>query len=88
MNVGECNHTPDERQIHGTYKAEELRLAVKIGYVVRKIYEAWDYETTQYNKNIQQGGIFTRYIYTFLKIKTEASGSPQHCNSYADKANL
>lgn len=85
MNVGECSHTPGERLIHGTYVADELRLAVRNGYIVKKIYEAWEYETTQYDKRTQEGGIFAKYIDTFLKIKTEASGFPQHCNTTHDE---
>lgn len=85
MNTDKCAHTPEERMIHGTYVADELRLAVRKGYVVRKIYEAWEYETTQYNKHTQEGGIFAKYIDTFLKIKTEASGFPQHCTTPREK---
>jgi len=85
MNNGDCSHPPEKRLIHGTYVADELRLAVRKGYVVRKIYEAWEYEMTQYDKRTQTGGIFAKYIDTFLKIKTEASGFPQHCKSVKDK---
>lgn len=80
-----CSHTAEERLIHGTYVADELRLAVRKGYVVRKIHEAWEYETTQYDKRTQKGSIFAKYIDTFLKIKTEASGFPQHCTTTAEK---
>lgn len=87
MNTSEeyCKHSPDERQIHGTYVSDELRLAVRKGYIVRKIYEAWEYKTTQYDENTRKGGIFAKYIDTFLKIKTEASGFPAHCNSESAK---
>lgn len=36
MNVVVCKHSSVERQIHGTYVADELRLAVRNGYVVKK----------------------------------------------------
>lgn len=85
MNDAECTHSVDERQIHGTYVADELRLAVRKGYFVKKIYEAWEYDTTQYDKVTQEGGIFAKYVDLFLKIKTEASGFPHHCRTPAEK---
>lgn len=85
MNVGSCKHTPEERLIHGTYVADELRVAVQKGYVVRKIYEAWEYEIAKYDKCTRKGGVFAEYIDTFLKIKTEASGYPSHCTTDASK---
>lgn len=88
MNVGSCKHTPEERLIHGTYVADELRLAVQKGYVVRKIYEAWEYEIAEYDKRTKKGGVFAEYIDTFLKIKTEASGFPPHCTTDASKTSF
>lgn len=81
-----CTHSDCERMIHGTYVADELRLAVQKGYEVLKIYEAWEYNITQYNKSTETGGLFTEYIDTFLKIKTEASGYPAWCVSPHDQA--
>lgn len=85
MQSEECLHTDDERMIHGTYVADELRVAVEKGYKILKIYEAWEYKTTQYNKSEDKCGIFGEYIDTFLKIKTQASGFPQWCQTDDDK---
>lgn len=56
INIEKCCHTPEERMLHGTYVADELRLAVRKGYVIRKIYEAWEYQTTQFDSSTQKGG--------------------------------
>jgi hypothetical protein len=37
--------------------------------------------TTQYNPAKQEGGLFSEYINTFLKIKQEASGWPDWCQT-------
>lgn len=81
----ECIHSQDERSFIGTYVAEELRVAVRKGYEILKIYEAWEYQTTKYDTITKTGGIFAEYINTFLKIKTEASGFPSWCKTPADE---
>jgi hypothetical protein len=34
----------------------------------------YEYQVTQYDKQTRAGGLFVRYINTFLKLKAEASG--------------
>jgi DNA polymerase type B, organellar and viral len=70
-----CTHTNAERSITGTYVIEEVRLALKMGYKIEKIYEAWVYDTEQKGA-VGGGGLFTEYVNMFLKIKQEASGWP------------
>lgn len=82
---GICGHSETERCFTGTYVADELRVACKEGYVVVKILECWKYKMTQYDRVSKTGGIFTGYINTFLKIKTEASGYPDWCLTDDDK---
>lgn len=81
QNSEECTHSDSERMIRGTYVADELRLAVSKGYIIMKIYEAWEYEMIQFDPTTNTGGLFAGYIDTFLKIKTEASGFPSWCVS-------
>ena len=53
--------------------------AIKHNYRVEKIHEVWHFDQTeQYEKSSRQGGLFTSYVNTFLKLKTEASGVPNH----------
>lgn len=80
-----CSHSDSERLIRGTFVSDELRLAVSKGYTIKKIYEAWEYKMTQFDRDNNTGGLFGGYIDTFLKIKTENSDFPTWCNSDEDK---
>lgn len=85
-NPDKCTHSDADRMFHGTYIANELRLAVQKGYRILKIYEAWHYETmTCFNKNTNSGGLFSGYIDTFVKLKTTYSGFPAWCKTQKDK---
>ena len=48
---------------------DEVRLAVEKGYPILEIYYVYEYEVTQYNPEIGDGGLFVDYINTFLKLK-------------------
>ena len=52
----------------------ELRKALDLGYRLDRIYEVWHFEKTSKN-------LFQSYIDTFLKIKQEASGFPDGCET-------
>jgi G:T-mismatch repair DNA endonuclease (very short patch repair protein) len=72
-----CKHQKvSERALIGTWVMDEVRLAVSKGYRVVEIYEVYEYEVTQYDKQTGTGGLFVDYIDTFLKLKAEASGYP------------
>ena len=61
----------------GTWCTPELQTAVRLGYRVLKIYEVYHWkDTTQYDAETKEGGLFASYINTFLKYKQEASGPP------------
>lgn len=60
-------------------------MAVQKGYQIIEIYEAWEYIMTKYDPTTNEGGIFSEYINTFLKIKTSASGFPAWCKTDEDK---
>lgn len=81
-----CSHTDKERMLEGTWCTVEVNEAVKNGYVVDKIFEVWHYEQSDcYNEQTKQGGLFTSYINSFLKLKQEASGFPKWVKSESDK---
>jgi hypothetical protein len=42
-------------------------------------------ETEQYDPKTKTGGLFTDYVNTFLKMKQEASGWPEWCQSENEK---
>jgi hypothetical protein len=65
---------------------EEVKLAIKHGYKITKIYSIWHWDKIEhYNEDTKTGGLFTDYVNTFLKIKQENSGYPSWCQSESDK---
>ena len=81
-----CQHTESERAFLGTWVTDEIKMAVIKGYKILNIYEVWHFnEISQYNPISKDGGVFTGYVNTFLKIKQEASGWPEWCQSEEDK---
>ena len=72
-----CGACADSKKLFltGSWVSVELQKAVAIGYVIIAIYESWKYdETTVYEQATSEGGLFARYMNTFMKIKMDASG--------------
>lgn len=44
-----CSHNDEQRSFIGTYVANELRVAMSVGYRILEMYEAWEYEIVQYD---------------------------------------
>ena len=85
-NMLKCDHSDELRCLEGTWVTLEVIEALKLGYKIIRIYEVWHYEDkTQYNPTEKNGGLFTNYVNTFLKIKQEASGYPDWVNTEDDK---
>ena len=81
-----CAHTDAERSFIGTWVTDKVKKAVTIGYKVIKLYEVWHFgEISKYEPETMTGGLFTEYVNTFLKIKQEASGWPDWCQTEYDK---
>jgi len=73
-----CTCSDEKRAITGTYCTPELSKAIDKGYKILKVYEVYHWnETTQYDPNTQEGGLFSKYINTFLKLKQQASDWPE-----------
>ncbi|XP_055714733.1 uncharacterized protein LOC129808850, partial [Phlebotomus papatasi] len=87
LNTDRYLHSDDERSLTGTWSIDEVRLAVDHGYVITKCFEVWAYETSQYNRETGERGLFADYVDNFLKIKQEASGWPSGVESDSDKDN-
>ena len=66
-----CEHTAAQRSIRGTWCTPELLKAVKKGYRVLRIHEVYHFPPAQ-----RRQGLFKKYVNTWLKGKTEASGWP------------
>ena len=53
-----------------TYCTPELEVAMNMGYSIIQIHEVLHWEETEmYNPVTKEGGLFTQYINTFLKLK-------------------
>ena len=77
QNNDSCLHSDEDRCLESTWVSLELNAAVNEGYKIVKIYEVWNWSTTeQYDTITKEGGLFTSYVNTMLKIKQEASGYP------------
>ncbi len=75
LNRQTCNHSNSERAIEGTWVTEEVKHAVKNGYIIQKIFSVWHFnDSNVYDEPTKSGGLFTEYVNKILKIKTEASG--------------
>jgi DNA polymerase type B, organellar and viral len=80
-----CEHSDLQRSFVGTFVIEEVRLALKKGYKILEIYEAWTYDLVQKSEDGSSPGLFAGYINLFLKIKQEASGYPEWVKTPGDK---
>jgi hypothetical protein len=69
-----CTHTDAERSLTGTWVTSELHKALEMGYQLDQMYEVWHFPQTS-------DDLFASYINTFLKIKQEASGFPEECQT-------
>lgn len=82
LNAEDCSHSVEERALTGTWTMDEIRVAVDNGYKMIERYELWEYEMAKF----EDGGLFSEFINSFLKIKQEASGYPEWCKTEDDKA--
>jgi hypothetical protein len=65
-----CTHTKvKERALTGMCVMDEVSLAVQKGCKVFQVYEVFEYQTTQYDPQSREGGLFFDYINTFLNSK-------------------
>ena len=81
-----CNHSDNQRALLGTWCTPEIHKALELGYKVMKIYEVYNFrETSRYDPQTGEGGLFAPYVNMFLKIKQEASDWPDWCKTESDK---
>jgi hypothetical protein len=66
----------------GTWVILEVQEALKHGYEILNTYEVYHWsETIVHDTGTRSGGLFSDYVQTFLKLKTEASGYPPNCKT-------
>ena len=82
----DCQCSVSDRAFIHTYCTPEIEVALNMGYIIGQIYEVLHWPNTEtHDKVNKQGGLFTEYINTFLKLKQQASGFPSHVKSEQDK---
>ena len=75
--VRSCSCSESARSFVGTWCTQEVETAVNVGYVILETYEVLHWgESTVYDPLLNEGGLFTQYINTFLKLKQESNGLP------------
>ncbi|XP_055344931.1 uncharacterized protein LOC129592829 [Paramacrobiotus metropolitanus] len=74
-----CKHSDEERCLEGVWVTVELHHALDVGYKVITVYEVWHWDT-------KEAGLFAKYMDLFLKVKMEASGWPNWCNTPEKRA--
>ena len=85
MSKIDCIHkNEDLRCFKGTWVSLELKKALEMGYVIKTVYEIWQYQMTQYDSVSKNGDLFAEYIDTFYKLKTKASGLPEEFATIAE----
>jgi len=73
------------RALTGTWVIDEVGLSAQNGYRISEVYEVYAYKLTRYDPETRDGGPFTGYIDTFLKLKAKTSGYPTWTRSTADE---
>ena len=81
-----CECLDSERMFTHSYCTPEIEVALNMGYIIKQVHEVlhWS-ETEVYDPVTKQGGLFTKYINTFLKLKQEASGYPSHIKTEEER---
>ena len=81
-----CECLDSERMFTHSYCTPEIEVALNMGYIIKQVHEVlhWS-ETEVYDPVTKQGGLFTKYINTFLKLKQEVSGYRSHIKTEEEK---
>ncbi|KAL6423086.1 hypothetical protein ACFW04_010517 [Cataglyphis niger] len=79
-----CTHdNADEREFEGTWVFCELRKAIEKGYLMTEISEIWQYKVSQFDYMTRQGGLFAKYINTFLECgENDDDAKEQYLREY------
>ena len=80
-----CACTDEKRALLGTWCTPEILKSVSLGYKVIQIYEVYHFdETSKYDPQTGEGGLFHAYVNLFLKLKQSSSGLPSWCKTERD----
>lgn len=68
--LDDCDHSEDERALHGTWCTPEIAKALEKGYILMSVDQVYHFEKAQ-------DRLFGDYIDTWLKLKEKANGYPE-----------
>ena len=74
-----CTHAPEERHLRGTWVSEEVKLALRKGYRIRRVWETYHYPQ-------RSRQLFRSYVLKFQQAKEHASGWPPHVTTPEQEA--
>ena len=85
-NSEECTCSDEERSFTHTYCTPEIETAINMGYKITQYHDVLHWkESEQYDPLTKEGGLFTSYINTFLKLKQQASEFPEYIQTNEEK---
>ena len=81
-----CCCNDERRALVGTWCSPEIEKAVQTGYTILKVYEVYHWsETSQWNPDTGETGLFSEYVDCFLRLKQQAQGFPDWCETEEQK---
>lgn len=84
QSLDECNHSVNERCIVGTWTTMEIKKSLEKNYQIIEIYEIWHFPELV-PQNLNENGLFTEFINSYIKLKVEASGWPRNDMTETEK---
>lgn len=82
----DCQCPDPKRYLVGTWCTPEINKALEKGYKLIRIYEVYHFhESIQYDGLKGTPGLMSDFVDKFLKVKQEASGWPEWCQTEEDK---
>ena len=81
-----CICSDEQRSFTHTYCTPEIEVAINMGYKLLQVHEVLHWQKSEvYDPVNKEGGLFTGYINTFLKLKQQSSGFPGHVKTNEEK---
>ena len=81
-----CICSDEQRSFTHTYCTPEIEVAMNMGYKILQVHEVLHWQKSEvYDPVNKEGGLFTGYINTFLKLKQQSSCFPSHVKTNEEK---
>ena len=81
-----CTCSDEQRSFTHTYCTPEIEVAMNMGYIILQVHEVLHWQKSEvYDPVNKEGGLFTGYINTCLKLKQHSNGFPSHVKTKMKK---